>query len=388
MSSLMQTYASLPVTFSHGKGVYVYDTEGRRYLDGISGIAVNGLGHAHPLVTATIRDQADKLVHSSNLYRIEAQEHLAKVLTQVAGMDNCFFGNSGAEANEAAIKLARLYGHKRGIKKPAIVVLEGAFHGRTLATLSATGNRKIQAGFEPLVAGFVRAPCNDIGALHQIAANNPDVVAFLAEPIQGEGGVKMLDPEYLQAARVICDQQDWLMMLDEVQTGNGRTGTYFAYQGLDLVPDVATTAKGLGNGVPIGACLARGAAAQVLGAGQHGSTFGGNPLVCSVGLTVINTILQDQLCANAVAMGQLITETLIERIGSAKQFCEIRGKGLMLGIELSKNCGELVKRGLDAGLLINVTDGKTLRLLPPLVINDQEARELANGVADLILNFD
>ena len=388
MSALMQTYARLPVTFSHGEGVYVYDTEGRRYLDGISGIAVNGLGHAHPAVTAAIREQADKLVHTSNLYRIEAQEQLGTVLTQLAGMDNCFFGNSGAEANEAAIKLARLYGHNRGIKKPAIVVLEGAFHGRTLATLSATGNRKIQAGFEPLVAGFVRAPCNDIAALQQIAANNPDVVAFLAEPIQGEGGIKLLDPEYLQAARLICDEQGWLLMLDEVQTGNGRTGTYFAYQGLDLVPDVVTTAKGLGNGVPIGACLARGAAAQVLGAGQHGSTFGGNPLVCSVGLAVVNAIMQDQLCANATAMGQLITETLLEKLGSAKQFKEIRGQGLMLGIELHKNCGELVKRGLDAGLLINVTDGKTVRLLPPLVINGQEARELANGVADLILNFD
>ena len=388
MSALMQTYARLPVTFSHGEGVYVYDTEGRRYLDAISGIAVNGLGHAHPAVTAAIREQADKLVHTSNLYRIEAQEQLGTVLTQVADMDTCFFGNSGAEANEAAIKLARLYGHSRGIKKPAIVVLEGAFHGRTLATLSATGNRKVQAGFEPLVTGFVRAPCNDIEALHQIAANNPNVVAFLAEPIQGEGGVKLLDPEYLQAARLICDQQDWLLMLDEVQTGNGRTGTYFAYQGIDVVPDVVTTAKGLGNGVPIGACLARGAAAQVLGAGQHGSTFGGNPLACSVGLAVVNVILQDQLCANAVAMGQLITETMLHKLDSAKQFKEIRGQGLMLGIELHKNCGELVRHGLDAGLLINVTDAKTVRLLPPLVINEQESRELANGVADLILNFD
>ena len=388
MSALMQTYARLPVTFSHGEGVYVYDTEGRRYLDAISGIAVNGLGHAHPAVTAAIREQADKLVHTSNLYRIEAQEQLGTVLTQVADMDTCFFGNSGAEANEAAIKLARLYGHSRGIKKPAIVVLEGAFHGRTLATLSATGNRKVQAGFEPLVTGFVRAPCNDIEALHQIAANNPNVVAFLAEPIQGEGGVKLLDPEYLQAARLICDQQDWLLMLDEVQTGNGRTGTYFAYQGIDVVPDVVTTAKGLGNGVPIGACLARGAAAQVLGAGQHGSTFGGNPLACSVGLAVVNVILQDQLCANAVAMGQLITETMLHKLDNAKQFKEIRGQGLMLGIELHKNCGELVKHGLDAGLLINVTDDKTVRLLPPLVIDEHEARELANGVADLILNFD
>jgi acetylornithine/N-succinyldiaminopimelate aminotransferase len=387
MSALMQTYARLPVTFSHGEGVYLYDTDGGRYLDGISGIGVNALGHAHPAVTAAIREQADKLVHSSNLYRIEAQEQLAAALTQVAEMENCFFGNSGAEANEAAIKLARLYGHERGIKKPAIVVLEGAFHGRTLATLSATGNRKIQAGFEPLVTGFIRAPRNDVEALRQIAANNPDVVAFLAEPIQGESGVRMLDPQYLQAARKICTEQDWLFMLDEVQTGNGRTGTYFAYQDLDLTPDVITTAKGLGNGVPIGACLARGAAAQVLGAGQHGSTFGGNPLACAAGLAVLSAISEDQLCANATAMGQLITDTLRADSSIAGQITEIRGKGLMLGIELSRDCGELVQRGLDAGLLINVAGGNTVRLLPPLVINEREARDLALGVAELIRNF-
>jgi acetylornithine/N-succinyldiaminopimelate aminotransferase len=387
MSALMQTYARLPVTFSHGAGVYLYDTEGRRYLDGISGIAVNGLGHAHPTVTAAIRGQADKLVHSSNLYRIEAQEQLGTALTQVANMENCFFGNSGAEANEAAIKLARLYGHERGIKKPAIIVLEGAFHGRTLATLSATGNRKIQAGFEPLVTGFVRAPRNDVEALRQIAANNPDVVAFLAEPIQGESGVQVLEPEYLHAARQICTEQGWLFMLDEVQTGNGRTGSYFAYQGLELTPDVVTTAKGLGNGVPIGACMARGAAARVLGAGQHGSTFGGNPLVCAAGLAVVNTIVQDKLCANATAMGQLIVDTLRTDNAIAEKVTEIRGTGLMLGIELRNDCGELVQRGLDAGLLINVTAGNTVRLLPPLVINAQEARDLAGGVAALIRNF-
>jgi acetylornithine aminotransferase len=388
MSALMQTYARLPVTFSHGEGVYLYDTDGRRYLDGIAGIAVNGLGHAHPAVTAAIRAQADKLVHTSNLYRIEAQEQLGTALTQVAQMENCFFGNSGAEANEAAIKLARLYGHSRGIKKPAIVVLEGAFHGRTLATLSATGNRKIQAGFEPLVSGFVRAPRNDIEALRQIAANNPDVVAFLAEPIQGESGVQVLDPQYLHAAREICTQEKWLFMLDEVQTGNGRTGTYFAYQGLDLVPDVVTTAKGLGNGVPIGACLARGTAAQVFGAGQHGSTFGGNPLACAAGLAVVNTIRHDGLQANAIAMGQLITDTLRAECAGAKQLVEIRGKGLMLGIELHKDCGELVQRAMDAGLLINVAGGNTIRLLPPLVINAADARELASGVAALIRKFD
>jgi acetylornithine/N-succinyldiaminopimelate aminotransferase len=387
MSALMQTYARLPVTFSHGEGIYLYDTEGRRYLDAISGIAVTGLGHAHPAVTAAIRDQADKLVHTSNLYRIEAQEQLAGMLTGVAGMDNCFFCNSGAEANEAAIKLARLYGHRRDVDKPAIVVLEGAFHGRTLATLSATGNRKIQAGFEPLVTGFIRAPRNDTEALRQIAANNPDVVAVLAEPIQGEGGIQMLTGEYLRELREICDQHGWLLMLDEVQTGNGRTGTYFAYQGMGFTPDVVTTAKGLGNGVPIGACLARGTAADVLRAGQHGSTYGGNPLVCSAGLAVVGTITEHQLGANATAMGQLIADTVAADTVASSQIREIRGRGLMLGIELVRDCGELVERGLEAGLLLNVTAGNTLRLLPPLVIDEQETRKLAAGVLELIRGF-
>lgn len=384
MSALMQTYARLPVTFSHGEGVYLYDTEGRRYLDGISGIGVNGLGHAHPAVTAAIREQADKLVHTSNLYRIEVQEQLATALTGVAGMDSCFFGNSGAEANEAAIKLARLHGSQRGIKKPAIVVLEGAFHGRTLATLSATGNRQIQAGFEPLVSGFIRAPINDIRALEQIAANNPGVVAFLAEPIQGEGGVNPLDEDYLRAVRELCDAQGWLMMLDEVQTGNGRTGSYFAYQDMGFTPDVVTTAKGLGNGVPIGACLARGDAASTLGAGHHGSTYGGNPLVCSAALAVINTVTAEDLPANARRMGALIRETIAADKAAAERIVDVRGKGLMLGFQLDKNCPQLVQQGLDAGLLINVTAGNTVRLLPPLVISEAEAIELAEGVATLI----
>ena len=384
MSAVMQTYARLPVTFSHGEGVYLYDTDGRRYLDAIAGIAVNGLGHAHPAVTAAIRQQADKLVHTSNLYRIETQEQLAEALTRVAGMENCFFGNSGAEANEAAIKLARLYGHQRKVEKPAIVVLEGAFHGRTLATLSATGNRKIQAGFEPLVTGFIRAPRNDIQALRQIAAHNPGVVAILAEPIQGESGVNPLSTEYLQAARELCDQEEWLLMLDEVQTGNGRTGNYFAYQGMNLMPDVVTTAKGLGNGVPIGACLARGAAARVLGAGQHGSTFGGNPLACATGLAVLTTIMDGGICDNAAAMGQLITDSLLADSAAAANITEIRGRGLMLGIQLKKDCPELAQRAFEDGLLINVTAGNTIRLLPPLVINQQEAQALAAGVAKLI----
>ncbi len=384
MSALMQTYARLPVTFSHGEGVYLYDTDGRRYLDAIAGIAVNGLGHAHPAVTAAICAQANKLVHTSNLYRIEAQEQLGETLTRIAGMDNCFFGNSGAEANEAAIKIARLYGHQRKIDKPAIVVLEGAFHGRTLATLSATGNRKIQAGFEPLVTGFIRAPRNDIHALRQIAAHNPGVVAVLVEPIQGESGVHPLTAEYLQAVREICDEHEWLLMLDEVQTGNGRTGSYFAYQGMDLVPDVVTTAKGLGNGLPIGACLARGAAAQVFGGGQHGSTYGGNPLVCATALAVVKTIVEDKLCANATAMGDVIRERLLCDDAVAASIAEIRGRGLMLGIQLKTECADLAQRALEAGLLINVTAGNTVRLLPALIIEQQEAEAIADSLAQLI----
>ena len=299
-------------------------------------------------------------------------------------MDRCFFGNSGAEANEAAIKLARLFGHKRGIEKPSIVVLEGAFHGRTLATLSATGNRQIQAGFEPLVSGFIRAPRNDIEAIRTIANNNPGVVAFLAEPIQGEGGVQPLDEDYLRAVRDLCTESGWLMMLDEVQTGNGRTGTYFAYQGMGFTPDVVTTAKGLGNGVPIAACMARGEAADTLEAGHHGSTYGGNPLVCSAGLAVINTITAENLTANATRMGQHIRDTIMANEGAAARVKEVRGKGLMLGLQLDGDCAELVQRGLDAGLLINVTAGNTVRLLPPLVISQPEATALAEGVATLI----
>lgn len=383
MSALMQTYTRLPVTFSHGEGVYLYDTDGKRYLDAIAGIAVNGLGHAHPAVTAAIEAQAGKLIHTSNLYRIGPQEQLAEVLTGVSEMDNCFFGNSGAEANEAAIKLARLYGHQRKIEKPAIVVLEGAFHGRTLATLSATGNRKIQAGFEPLVTGFIRAPRNDIQALRQIATHNPGVVAILAEPIQGESGINPLSAEYLQAAREICDEQKWLLMLDEVQTGNGRTGSYFAYQDMGFLPDVVTTAKGLGNGVPIGVCLARGIASSVLGRGQHGSTYGGNLLACATALAVVKTITEGNLHENARAMGQVIVDSL-RSSSAAANIAEIRGRGLMLGIQLTKDRSDLTQRALEAGLLINMTASNTIRLLPPLIITEPEARALADSLAQLI----
>ncbi len=385
MSALMQTYARLPVTFTHGEGVYLFDSEGRRYLDGISGIGVNALGHAHPALTAAIAEQAGRLLHTSNLYHIEAQENLGRALAAASGMEQVFFGNSGAEANEAAIKLARLYGHRRGVAKPAVVVLENAFHGRTLATLSATGNRKIQAGFEPLVAGFIRAPINDLDALRQIAAGNTEVVAVLMEPVQGEGGVNCLSESYLQGGRALCDEQQWLLMLDEVQTGNGRTGTYFAYQGMGFQPDVVTTAKGLGNGVPIGACLARGPAANVLGAGHHGSTYGGNPLACAAALTVVHTVLNGGLMDNASAMGALIRGRLAERLGASGLLREVRGRGLMIGAELDMDCSTLVADALAQGLLINVTAGNTVRLLPPLVINEEQALALADGVVEVVL---
>lgn len=383
----MPTYARLPVTFTHGEGVYLFDSEGRRYLDGIAGIGVNSLGHAHPTVTTAIGEQASKLIHTSNLYHIETQERLAQALANVSGMSHCFFGNSGAEANEAAIKLARLYGHQRKIAKPAIIVLEGAFHGRTLATLSATGNRKIQAGFGPLVSGFIRAPRNDIDALQQIASHNPDVVAVMLEPIQGEGGVIPLDARYLREVRALCDRHSWLLMLDEVQSGNGRSGHYFTYQGLDLTPDVVTTAKGLGNGVPIGVCLATGVGADVLGPGQHGSTYGGNPLASAAGLAVVNTITSEKLAPHAAAMGDLFRTTLMAELDDPAAIVELRGRGLMLGIELPRPCGELVSRALERGLLLNVTAANTIRLLPPLVISERETRLLAAGVAALINDF-
>ncbi|PLW84086.1 aspartate aminotransferase family protein [Kineobactrum sediminis] len=384
----MQTYARLPVTFSHGEGTYLYDTAGRRYLDALSGISVTNLGHAHPTVTAAIQEQAGRLLHTSNLYHIATQDALAEALTRVAGMDRVFFGNSGAEANEAAIKLARLYGHQRGRKKPAIIVFEGAFHGRTLATLSATGNRKIQAGFEPLVSGFIRAPFNDLAAVQQIARNNPDVVAVLVEPIQGEGGIRVADPAFMHGLRALCDQHQWLLMLDEVQCGNGRSGHYFACQGMELTPDIITTAKGLANGVPIGACLARGPAAEVFTAGHHGSTYGGNPLACAAGLAVVNTITGEQLAPRATAAGAYLRQQLEEGLAGHPGLVEIRGRGLMIGIQLRRDCGELVAKALQAGLLINVTAANTIRLLPPLTISDPELDELASGLITLIREFD
>ncbi len=384
---LMETYGRLPVTFTHGDGPYLFDKDGKRFFDAICGIGVNALGHNHPAVTAAITEQAAKLVHTSNLYHIELQQQLAAKLTGLAGMDNVFFGNSGAEANEAAIKLARLYGHQKGIKQPSIVVMENAFHGRTMATLSATGNRKIQAGFEPLVQGFVRAPFGDLEALNSIAEHNADVVAILVEPIQGEGGVNVPYPGYLRDLRDLCDQQGWLLMLDEVQSGLCRSGHFYACQGENVTPDVIATAKALANGVPIGACLASGPAAEVFAKGNHGSTYGGNPLACAAALATLNTMEEQSLADRAATLGATILEQLSAELLPLPGVVDVRGRGLLIGIELGSDCGELVTTGLEQGYLINVTAGKTLRLLPPLIMDDSQCQQLIDTVSNLVSDF-
>ncbi len=382
---LMNTYNRLSVAFERGEGVWIYDTDGHKYLDALSGIAVTGLGHAHPAVTRAICDQASKLIHCSNLYTIPLQQQLAEKLCAVSGMDNVFFGNSGAEANEAAIKLARRYGHQKGIDLPTIIVMENAFHGRTLATLSATGNRSAQAGFEPLVSGFVRVPYDDVDAIRQVAANNPNICAILVEPVQGEGGVHIPAPDYLNQLRAICDQQEWLLMLDEVQTGNGRTGRYFAYQHNAILPDVVTTAKGLGNGVPIGACLAHGKAAELFKPGSHGTTFGGNPLASAAALAVMDTIETEGLCEHAAALGDYIVDGFRTQLGDAPYIRAIRGKGLMLGIELTEAGTELAVLAKVKGVLLNITGGgRVVRMLPPLIMSQNEADLMINTVSQLI----
>lgn len=385
--ALMSTYNRLPVTFVRGEGQRLTDTHGKTYLDALSGIAVCGLGHAHPAVTRTLQEQAARLCHVSNVYRIAEQEAAAEALLAASGMERVFFCNSGAEANEAAIKLARLHGHQRGIADAAIVVMEQSFHGRTLATLSASGNRKIQAGFEPLVSGFVRAPYNDLEALKQIAANNPRVVAVLVEPVQGEGGVCVPDDGYLADLRALCDTHGWWLMLDEVQTGNGRTGAYFAAQLAGIRADVITTAKGLGNGFPIGACLASGEAAATFGPGNHGSTFGGNPLACAVAKTVIDTIQHDGLAAQAAVQGHRLREGFRQMLAGQTGVMAIRGLGQMTGLELDRPCGALVSQALEAGLLINVTQERTVRLLPALTYTDADTDELVSRLAPLISRF-
>jgi acetylornithine aminotransferase len=384
---LMSTYQRLPVTFERGEGAWLYDENNNRYLDALSGIAVCNLGHAHPAVAAALCEQSQKLVHTSNIYRVVLQERLADQLIEKSGMDKAFFCNSGAEANEAAIKLARKYGHDLGVASPAVIVMEKSFHGRTLATLSATGNTKIQHGFAPLVEGFIRVPYNDIGAITQAIAQHDNIVAILVEPVQGEGGVNIPAPDYLPQIRALCDHHQLLMMLDEIQTGIGRTGKFLAYQHHGLLPDVCTLAKALGNGVPIGACLARGKAAAVLTAGSHGSTFGGNPLACSAALAVLAALDADDLIAQAQAKGERICAGFAERLQGNAHIVDIRHQGLMIGIELDKPCAELVKSALQERLLINVTSEKTIRLLPPLIIDDAQIQLLVDTLAPLIQAF-
>ena len=387
MSHLMNTYARLPVAFSHGSGSRVTDTEGRVYLDALSGIAVNTLGHNHPVLVSAIAAQAGRLLHTSNLYRMPQQEELSDKLAGVSGMQEVFFCNSGCEANEAAIKLARFYGHQQGIDNPAIIVMEQSFHGRTLATLSATGNRKVQAGFEPLVSGFVRVPFNDLEAVSAIAEHNKNVVAVMLEIVQGEGGIYVADLDYQRGLRKLCDENGWLLICDEVQCGMGRTGTWFGFQHAGILPDVVTLAKGLASGVPIGACLAAGKAAGLFKPGNHGSTFGGNQLATTAALTTLAVIEQDKLLANAVAVGELIRDGMARELGGVKGFVGIRGQGLMIGIELDRPCGELVRLALDAGLLINVTAEKVVRLLPALNFSADDARELVQRLGALIREF-
>lgn len=383
-SALMNNYGTRKLTLTKGEGSWVWDDQGNRYLDAISGIAVCGLGHAHPAVTKAIADQAATLSHCSNLFNIKAQETLAERLIDISGLSKLFFSNSGAEANEAAIKLARLYGHSKDIDEPTIIVMQNSFHGRTLATLTATGNRKVHAGFEPLVRGFVRAPFDDLEAIKTIATNNKNVVAVLVEPIQGEGGIRIPDKDYLPGLRQICDEQDWLFMLDEIQTSNGRTGCYFNYQHYNFLPDVVTTAKGLGNGVPIGACLAGEKAAELMQPGSHGSTFGGNPLACAAGLATVETILNENLCEKAESMGNYLQQQLGKQLEGCESVVDIRGQGLMLAVELNTPCGGLVDKAANKGLLINVTAESVIRLLPTLNLTTDEADQLVNLLSEVI----
>ena len=387
MSSLMSTYARQAVVFERGEGATLWDSNGKEYLDALGGIAVCALGHAHPGVTAAITDQAAKLIHTSNIYRIAEQEKLGEQLCNIAEMERVFFCNSGAEANEAAIKMARLHARKRKVARPEIIVMENSFHGRTMATLSATGNRKIQAGFEPLVQGFIRAPYNDIEAITKIAHNSKNVVAVLLEPIQGEGGINVPDERYLSQVRELCDKHDWLMILDEIQTGMGRTGKWFAWQHTHAKPDIITVAKALGNGIPIGATMACGSAADLLQPGTHGSTFGGNPFACRVGRAVIDIIQKESLVMRASELGKQLVEGFEQRIGQQSGLKEIRGLGLMIGIELETECTALVSAALEAGLLINVTAGSTIRLLPPFILTDIQAARIVETLSQLVTEF-
>ena len=382
--AIMPTYGRLNVEFIKGEGCWLIDKDGQRYLDALSGLGVVALGHAHPAIAEAITTQGGALLHTSNLYRIPNQERLADRLAALSGMENMFFSNTGAEACECAIKIARLYGHKKGIAEPAIIVADNAFHGRTMATLTATGNRKVQAGFEPLVSGFVRVPFNDLESIKQAATHNQNIVAVFIEPIQGEGGIQVADQAYLQGLRALCDDKGWLLMIDEVQSGNGRTGQFFSYQHADILPDVVTTAKGLANGVPIGVCLAANQAAHVLGPGNHGSTFGGNPLSCAAAHAVLDVFEREQIVGRAASMGQYLRDKLASALQGVNGVKEIRGQGLMIGIELEVDCAELVGQALEEGLLINVTAGSVVRLLPPLILSEEEADHISEILGRLI----
>lgn len=381
------TYNPLPISFTHGEGIWLYDEKNNPYLDSFSGIAVCGLGHAHPDVTKTIQKQAATLMHTSNAFHIKEQEQLAEKLTAMTGMEQVFFSNSGAEANESAIKLSRLFGHKKGIETPSVIVMEGAFHGRTMATLSASGSRKVQAGFEPLVPGFVRAPFNNIEVIRTIAANREDIVAVMLEPIQGEGGVFVADETYLRALATLCAEQDWLLIFDEVQTGNGRTGKLFSYMDIGIKPDVVTTAKGLGNGMPIGTTLINHRACNLFKPGNHGSTFGGNPLACATALTVLNVIDRDKLCEKVVKGSIRLKEKLNAALSKHRAIRSIRGKGYMLGIEFDRPANDLKTIGLKHGILLNITAESVLRLLPPLIISDDEIDLMVEKISAAVDEF-
>jgi acetylornithine/N-succinyldiaminopimelate aminotransferase len=387
MTTLMNTYGTRTLTLTKGEGSRVWDLDGNSYLDAISGIAVCGLGYSHPAVTKAICEQAGTMLHCSNYYNIPKQQRLGDLLIEQSGLDKVFFSNSGAEANEAAIKLARKYGNDKGVKNPSIIVMTNSFHGRTLATLSATGNTKVQIGFEPLVQGFIRVPYNDVAAVKTAATEHNNIVAILVEPIQGEGGIRVPSADYLNQLRSICDEHNWLLMLDEIQTGNGRTGTYFAYQHNGILPDVVTTAKGLGNGVPIGACIASGKASAVLQQGNHGSTFGGNPLACSAGVAVIETLIAEKILDRVKMLGDTLLYAFKKALIDNEKVVDVRGKGLMIGIELSAPCYELMEKGRAKGILINVTSVNTIRLLPTFILTDAEANELVTKVVALIEEF-
>ena len=383
----METYKPAPVAFTHGSGAWLYTTDGKKLIDALAGIAVSGLGHAHPKLVKAIADQAAKIIHTSNLVNIPEQAALADKLCALAGMDNAFFTNSGAESNECAIKIARLYGHQRGIANPQIIVMEHAWHGRTLATLAATGSRKAQAGFEPLVTGFIRVPYNDIDAIRAIAQHNNDVVAVLAEVVQGEGGIVSARADYLQQLRELTTQKQWLLMIDEVQSGIGRTGKWFAHQWAGISPDVMPLAKGLGSGVPIGACLAKGVAAKVFKPGNHGTTFGGGPLVSVAAFRTLEIMEEEGLLANAAKMGELMQHEFKSSLAGVGGVIEIRGMGLMMGIELDRPCADVVRLGLDAGVFTNVTQDSVVRILPPLIINEIEATEIVMRISSAIKSF-